>query len=153
MSFSVRRATLADAAIIAEFNRRLAVETEDVELDPATLAKGVAAILGDTNKGRYFVAERDGEVIGQMMITYEWSDWRNGWIWWLQSVYVRADCRRLGIFRSLFGHIVDEARREGDVVMIRLYVEDENVAAQATYRQLGFEVMHFKLMARTLATS
>lgn len=148
MRFSVRPATLADAPTIAEFNRRLAIETEDLALDPATLGAGVAAILADRNKGLYFVADGEGEVIGQMMITYEWSDWRNGWIWWLQSVYVRADCRRFGIFRALFGHVVDEARRAGDVAMIRLYVEDENATAQATYRQLGFEEMHFKLMGR-----
>jgi len=150
MSFSVRPASLADAPTIAEYNRRLAIETERKTLDATVLAKGVAAILADRNKGRYFVAERAGEVIGQMMITYEWSDWRNGWIWWLQSVYVRADCRRGGVFRELFAAVVATAERERDVVAVRLYVEKENAAAQATYRNLGFEEMHFLLMAKTL---
>ncbi len=150
MPFSVRPATLADAPTIAEFNRRLAIETEAKTLDAATLGAGVAAILADRNKGRYFVADQQGEVIGQMMITYEWSDWRNGWIWWLQSVYVRADCRRIGVFRALFAEVVAQAKRERDVVAIRLYVEKENAAAQATYKSLGLEEMHFHLMGRAL---
>ena len=150
MPFTVRSATPDDAATVAEFNRRLAVETENKVLDADTLAAGVAAILGDRTKGRYFVADDGAEVIGQMMITYEWSDWRNGWIWWLQSVYVRADRRRSGVFRAILEHIVGEARREGDVVAIRLYVERENSTAQATYQNLGFEEMHFNLMGRSL---
>ncbi len=150
MPFSVRPATLADAPTIAEFNRRLAIETEGKTLNAQTLGAGVAAILADRNKGRYFVADRAGEVIGQMMVTYEWSDWRNGWIWWLQSVYVRADCRRIGVFRALFEAVIAEARRQRDVVAIRLYVENENATAQATYRTLGFEEMQFRLMARPL---
>jgi ribosomal protein S18 acetylase RimI-like enzyme len=150
MPFSVRPATLADAPTIAEYNRRLAVETEGKTLDASVLAKGVAAILADRAKGRYFVADRAGEVIGQMMITYEWSDWRNGWIWWLQSVYVRADCRRGGVFRALFAEVIAEAKRERDVVAVRLYVEEENTTAQATYRSLGFEEMHFLLMGKSL---
>jgi ribosomal protein S18 acetylase RimI-like enzyme len=150
MPFTVRPATLADAPTIAEYNRRLAIETEGKSLDPATLGAGVAAILADRNKGLYFVAEQGGEVIGQMMVTYEWSDWRNGWIWWLQSVYVRVDCRRTGVFRTLFAEVVAAAGRQRDVVAIRLYVEEENAAAQATYGSLGFEEMPFLLMARSL---
>ena len=150
MQFSVRPATLADAPTIAEFNRRLAIETEGKALNAETLGAGVAAILADRHKGRYYVADRASDVIGQMMITYEWSDWRNGWNWWLQSVYVRADCRRAGVFRALFDAVITEAGREGDVVAIRLYVENENATAQATYRNLGFEEMQFRLMARQL---
>jgi GNAT superfamily N-acetyltransferase len=152
MPFSVRPATLADAPAIAEFNRRLAIETENKVLDAATLGAGVAAILADANKGRYFVADDGEEVIGQMMITYEWSDWRNGWIWWLQSVYVRADCRRTGVFRALFGEVESQAKRAGDVVSIRLYVENENATAQKTYRDLGFAEMHFRLMGRPISS-
>jgi ribosomal protein S18 acetylase RimI-like enzyme len=150
MPFTVRQATRADAPTIADFNSRLASETEHLTLEPATIAAGVAAVLADPNRGRYFVADEAGAVIGQIMITFEWSDWRNGWIWWLQSVYVRADRRRHGIFRSLLDHIVAAAIRE-NVAAIRLYVEKENRSAQATYKGLGFEEMHFYLMGRTIA--
>jgi len=107
---TVRRALPADAAVIVEFNRRLAAETEGKALDPHVLERGVAAGLADPHKTLYFVAEADGAVVGQLMLTKEWSDWRNGWIWWLQSVYVRADQRSRGIFRSLFEHAVEQAR-------------------------------------------
>jgi len=141
----VRNAVSSDAAAIAEFNRRLALETEKKVLDPAVLFAGVAAVLADPTRGRYFVAEDKGEVVGQMMITYEWSDWRNGWVWWLQSVYVRADARGRGVFRSIFEHVVEESKRAGDVIGMRLYVERDNRPAQATYLRLGFEEMHFDL--------
>lgn len=150
MSFHVRRAAPADAPTVAEFNRRLAIETEDKVLDPQVLSAGVASVLSDSAKGRYFVAEENGDIIGQLMITYEWSDWRNGWIWWLQSVYVREDRRRDGVFKAVFDFAVDEAQREGGVVMIRLYVERANKRAQETYRRLGFDEMHFHLFERTL---
>jgi ribosomal protein S18 acetylase RimI-like enzyme len=150
VSVTIRSARPSDAPAIVEFNARLARETEDKQLDPAILATGVAAVLADFSRGRYFVAERDDEVVGQLMITYEWSDWRNGWIWWLQSVYVRADQRGQGIFRSLFEHAVQQARAAGQIVSVRLYVEKNNNAAQAVYRNLGFEDMHFNLMGKTL---
>jgi GNAT superfamily N-acetyltransferase len=149
MSFFVRPARPDDAATIVEFNRRLAHESENVVLDPQILAPGVAAILADGNRGRYFVAEQAGSIIGQLMITYEWSDWRNGWIWWLQSVYVHADFRRNGVFRALFQHVEREAKSTG-VVLMRLYVEDENNSAQATYQRLGFDEMHFQLYQKSL---
>lgn len=128
---------------IVAFNQRLAAETESVALDLATLERGVAAALDDPTRLRYWVAEvdteRDGcvEVIGQAAVTGEWSDWRNGWIWWLQSVYVGADHRGRGVFRALFGQIAKEARSRPDVVGLRLYVEAENQRAQETYKALG----------------
>src|SRR5262245_37483641 len=102
---TVRSARPEDAAVIAEYNRLLALETEHKVLDPSVLAAGVQALLEDPHKGRYFVAEDAGQPIGQLMLTYEWSDWRNGWIWWIQSVYVRGDYRRRGIFRALYEHV------------------------------------------------
>src|SRR5262245_21492721 len=150
MPFVVRSATPADAPAIIEFNRLLASETENLTLDARILTPGVAAILGDRNRGRYFVADDQGDVIGQIMITYEWSDWRNGWIWWLQSVYVRADRRKGGIFSSIFQHIEEQARQERNVVGIRLYVDQENRAAQSTYRKLGFDQIHFFLLQKLL---
>jgi ribosomal protein S18 acetylase RimI-like enzyme len=146
---TVRSATPADAAVIAEFNRRLALETENKVLDPAVLAAGVAAVLADPGRGLYFVAEADGNVVGQLMITFEWSDWRNGWVWWLQSVYVRAEARSRGVFRALFEHALAAARNQ-NVVSVRLYVEKDNHPAVATYLRLGFEEMHFHLMHRPM---
>jgi GNAT superfamily N-acetyltransferase len=149
MPVTVRPALVNDASIIAEFNRRLAMETEALMLDPVVLAAGVQAILADQSRGLYFVAEQHREVVGQLMITYEWSDWRNGWIWWLQSVYVRADMRGHGVFRAIFDFARERAREQGDIVAIRLYVEKENRTAQTTYQSLGFHEMHFQLYQRT----
>jgi GNAT superfamily N-acetyltransferase len=134
---TVRRATADDAALIVDYNLRLALESEDKVLDPAVLAPGVARVLADPTRGRYFVAEIDGRVVGQLMITTEWSDWRNGWIWWIQSVYTDTPARRQGVFRALYEHVVRTARNEGDVVGLRLYVENDNHAAQATYLRMG----------------
>jgi ribosomal protein S18 acetylase RimI-like enzyme len=148
MPLTVRPAVPSDADTIVEFNLRLARETENKALDPAVLAVGVAGVLTDPGRGRYFVAEENGEVIGQMMITYEWSDWRNGWVWWLQSVYVKAEARSRGVFRAIFEFVAAESKRARNVVGMRLYVERENRSAQATYRRLGFEEMHFCLFHR-----
>src|SRR5438128_1174688 len=104
MPLCIRPATLDDADVIVEFNRRLAEESEGKALDLSLLRPGVEAGLADPNKGVYFVAEDDGVLVGQIMITAEWSDWRNGWFWWIQSVYVCPDHRRRGVFRSLFKH-------------------------------------------------
>ncbi len=137
MSVAVRRAGLGDAEVIAEFNRRLADETEGRALDAALLRAGVEAGLADENKALYFVAEDAGEVVGQLMLTREWSDWRNGWMWWIQSVYVRADTRRRGIFRALYRFVYETARADTEVIGLRLYVEHANGAAQQTYERLG----------------
>jgi ribosomal protein S18 acetylase RimI-like enzyme len=137
MPVTVRRATPADAATVVDFNCRLANESEGKTLDPETVAAGVASGLADPSRALYFVAEVDGRIVGQTMITFEWSDWRNGWIWWIQSVYVQAEARRRGVFRALFRHIHEIASRDPKVVAIRLYVEEQNRAAQDTYRELG----------------
>ena len=105
MPWTVRAATPADAPLVIEFNRRLAEESEGKTLDPAVLGPGVRAALADPRKALYFLAEAEGSVAGQMMVTYEWSDWRNGWLWWIQSVYVRPEARRRGVFRALFEHV------------------------------------------------
>jgi ribosomal protein S18 acetylase RimI-like enzyme len=148
MPVNVRRAKPADAAIVAEFNRLMALETENKVLDPKVLAQGVAAVLADSNKGFYLVAEIDGTVAGQIGITMEWSDWRNGWFWWIQSVYVRASSRRLGVFRTLYERVYRLAHEDGNVIGLRLYVEENNHAAQETYRRLGMERMNFLLFHR-----
>ncbi len=136
---SIRRATPADAPVIIEFSRRLAEESEGKALDRALLTAGVAAALADPNKGPYFLAEEGGEAVGQMQVTFEWSDWRHGWFWWVQGVYVREDARRRGVFRALYAHVEGEARRDPTVIGLRLYVEENNRAARQTYDRLGLK--------------
>ncbi|MFN4259118.1 MAG: GNAT family N-acetyltransferase [Gemmataceae bacterium] len=144
----IRQATPADAAVLVEFNRLLALESEGKTLDPDLLTPGVAAALADPRKALYFVAEQDGHIQGQMMVTYEWSDWRNGWFWWVQSVYVRPEVRRAGVFRSLFEHVQAQARAQPDVIGIRLYVEEENQRAQHTYRNMGLDKTTYFVMEK-----
>jgi GNAT superfamily N-acetyltransferase len=137
----IRDARLADGPIIVEFNRRLAVETEKKILDPAVLEAGVARALADPDRLRYWIAEIDSppRVVGQAAITREWTDWRNGWLWWLQSVYVAQPDRGCGVFRALFQHIQNEAWADPHVIGLRLYVEDSNHTAMRTYRSLGMK--------------
>jgi GNAT superfamily N-acetyltransferase len=148
MPLTVRRATPADAAVIVEYNRRLAVETEGKTLDAAVVAAGVAAALADPVKGPYFLAVEGDDVLGQMQITYEWTDWRNGWFWWIQGVYVRADARGHGVFRALYEHVGRLAREDPQVIGLRLYVETENVNAQRTYARLGMERLSYQFFQR-----
>jgi len=148
MPLTVRPAALADAAVLVEFNRRMAEETEGKALDEALLAAGVAAGLADPRKALYFVAEEAGTVLGQIMVTFEWSDWRNGWLWWIQSVYVRPDARRRGVFRALYEHVRQAARQDPEVVGLRLYVERANEAAQQTYLRLGMEWTGYLVLER-----
>jgi GNAT superfamily N-acetyltransferase len=136
-SLTVRLATLADADTLVDFNCRLAAETEHKELDRDTVARGVRRALADPAKARYFVACLDGRPVGQVMHTWEWSDWRNGYFWWLQSVYVVPVHRGRGVFRALFEHLRALAEADPEVVGLRLYVEQENTAAQQVYARLG----------------
>jgi GNAT superfamily N-acetyltransferase len=137
----IRAANLADRPAIVEFNRCLARETEGKTLDPAILEKGVSRALTDPDRLRYWVAEIDvsEEPIGQAAISREWSDWRNGWLWWLQSVYVAQSYRGRGVFRALYRHIRQQALDRADVIGLRLYVEDANQPAHCTYRSVGMK--------------
>ena len=138
---AIRDAGLSDLPEIAEFNRLLAFETEAKVLDPDVLARGVAQALAEPDRIRYWVATIPGSrhLAGQAAITREWSDWRNGWIWWLQSVYVAEPYRRQGTFRALYRHIRKSALAQPDVIGLRLYVEDANERAQTTYQSLGMK--------------
>ena len=136
MPIVIREADPDDAARIVLFNQAMARETEGRELDRKVLGKGVDALLKDPARGRYFVAVKGEEVVGQVMITTEWSDWRNGLVWWLQSVYVSKRHRREGVYRRLHDHVREAAISE-KVLGIRLYVERDNLAAQETYLALG----------------
>lgn len=146
LDVSIRDATSADAAIIADFNASLAFESEDMRLDPELVGPGVKALLSDPSKGRYWMAEAAGKIVGQIMVTYEWSDWRNGMIWWIQSVYVHGDHRRSGVFSALYRHVESLARQDAQVCGIRLYVEHENARAQRTYESLGMNMTDYRVM-------
>lgn len=133
----IRKARLDDLETIVKFNYNLAKQTEDKELNLEILTKGVEAILKDSTKGQYNVCEIDNEVVGQIMYTYEWSDWRNGTFLWVQSVYVDEQHRRKGIFKSLYNHVKQICDNDEGTAGIRLYVEKENLNAKATYKSLG----------------
>ncbi len=148
MALAIRPATPADVPIIVEFNRCLAQESESKTLDPEVLKAGVTAALADPHKALYFLAEEGGTVLGQLCLTTEWSDWRNGWLWWIQSVYVRPEARRRGIFRALYQHIYQEARENPTVIGLRLYVERDNQAAQQTYLGMGMEWTNYLMLQR-----
>jgi len=135
-SIVIRPAQPEDLATIADFNVRLAQESEGLPLDPATVHSGVEALLLDPSKGVYVVAESGGRLVGQLMLTIEWSDWRNGPIYWLQSVYVVADVRGSGVFRALWERALEIARGNG-ARAVRLYVEEHNTSAQEVYRRIG----------------
>ena len=137
MTITIRHATDADAALIADQSAAMAREIEDIELDRERLLAGTQAVLSDTTKGFYVIAECEGRVAGQLMITFEWSDWRNGVFWWIQSVYVAPESRGQGVYSALHRWVTEQARSTGDVCGIRLYVDKSNQNAQRTYRRLG----------------
>ena len=135
----VRLATLHDAPALVEFNAAMALETEQKELLPDVIGAGVRSLLGNPASGFYVVAEKDDRVVGSLMITKEWSDWRNGTFWWIQSVYVRPELRRQGVYKLLYRHVQELAANDPAVCGFRLYVERENSPAQSTYRALGMK--------------
>ncbi len=136
---TIRTATVADVETVAGNNAATAAETESRRLDPETLRTGVACVLSDPTRGVYYLAEIDGRVVGQLLITKEWSDWRDGWFWWIQSVFVTPEARRTGVYRVLHEHVVAEARRAGNVCGIRLYTEQGNTPAHQVYERMGMK--------------
>ncbi len=144
MNIRVRWADPADAATLAAFNQAMAEESEGRSLEPETLLAGVTAALHDSNKGRYLLAECDGEPAGCLMLTLEWSDWRNACFWWIQSVYVAPSLRRAGVYSRLHQRVLDAARAAG-ACGVRLYVERDNLSAQATYRRLGMQATRYAM--------
>ena len=146
----VRAAYAGDCEVLAAFNAAMAVETENKTLDPQALRAGVARVLAEPARGFYLVAEIEGVVVGCLMVTFEWSDWRNGDWWWLQSVYVEPDHRRHGVFRTLYAEVERRAVEHADVVGIRLYVERDNARAQRTYASLGMHEDHYRMYAKPL---
>ncbi len=141
----IRQATTDDVDLITEFNALMATETEAKTLDRGILQQGVAALLGDPTRGMYFIAEIDGQAAGQTMITYEWSDWRNGYFWWIQSVYVRPEHRGRGVFAALYRHVLDFAGSQANVCGLRLYVEAANDRAKGVYEHLGMQRSNYEM--------
>jgi ribosomal protein S18 acetylase RimI-like enzyme len=135
----IRVATPTDAGVLVEFNAAMALETEGKELLPEVIGAGVHSLLQKESSGFYLVAEDGARVVGSLLVTKEWSDWRNGDFWWIQSVYVRPEFRRRGVYKRLYRHIQEMAAKDPGVCGFRLYVERENARAQTTYRALGMK--------------
>jgi GNAT superfamily N-acetyltransferase len=142
----VRAADANDVALMADWAVTMAQESEGKALDHATVTRGLALGVADPARSRYYIAERDGVAAGTLMLTFEWSDWRCGWWWWIQSVYVTPDQRRRGVYRALYEHVLALARAEVDVCGIRLYVERDNVPAMRTYEVLGMVDSGYRLL-------
>lgn len=143
--FTIRPAIPGDTETIARFNRQMAEETEGKTLDLEVVQRGVQAVFDDSDRGFYLVAERDESIAGSLMITTEWSDWRNDTFWWIQSVYVRPEARRSGVYRALHRAVRRRARNAADVCGVRLYVERGNEAARETYEALGMTETSYRM--------
>jgi GNAT superfamily N-acetyltransferase len=140
-----REATPSDVPVIVDFQVAMARETEELDLDREVCTRGVQALFEDPSRGRYFVAEDDGNVIASLMITYEWSDWRNGNVWWIQSVYVRPSFRGQRVYAGLYFHVQNLVQADDSLRGIRLYVDRRNVPAQQVYTKLGMNGEHYQV--------
>ena len=140
-----RDATRADVPAIIDFQLAMARETEELELDRDILTRGVNALFDNPTLGRYYIADHEGRAAGSLMITYEWSDWRNGMVWWIQSVYVSPEFRRRGIYAGLYAHVKAIVLPDASIRGIRLYVDNRNVSAQEVYSRLGMEGEHYRV--------
>lgn len=147
--YRIRKGGPQDISAIASFNLRMAQETENLALDPETITAGVRGMIDHPERGFYLVVETGpagaSSIVAALMVTMEWSDWRNGMFWWIQSVYVLPDYRRLGLYRSLYRRVGELAVAEGGVCGFRLYVEKNNHAAQSTYRALGMSETEYRM--------
>jgi len=141
----IRRAVLSDSKALAEFNTNMARETEGIELIPSVIGSGVEAMINNPQMGFYLVVEDAGAIQASLMVTTEWSDWRNGLFWWIQSVYVNKQYRRQGLYRQLYQSVKSLAEAESDVRGFRLYVEHDNHIAQKTYQSLGMDETGYKI--------
>lgn len=150
MPLLIRPACLDDLPNLIAWNAAMARETERKQLDAATLERGISAVFAKPQRGFYLVAERDGVAVGGLLVTYEWSDWRCGDFWWIQSVYVSPEARRGGVFRALYAEVAQRAGSAG-AAGLRLYVETGNQRAQNTYADLGMQPCHYVMYEAALA--
>ena len=145
MNYQITRAREEYIETIADFQVRMALETESIHLDKPTVIKGVSAVFNDNSLGQYFIAKKDDKVIASLMITYEWSDWRNAKVWWIQSVFVLPEYRRKGIFSKFYQYIKSIVNEDTSIGGLRLYVDKTNVSAQNTYNKVGMNGEHYQL--------
>jgi GNAT superfamily N-acetyltransferase len=141
----IKKALPTNWQTIANFQLLMAKETEDIDLDWDTVSKGVKAVFDNPGLGQYFIAESEGKIVASLMTTFEWSDWRNKMVWWLQSVYILPDYRRMGIFRKMYGHIQQLVLKNENVSGIRLYVDLSNANARKTYEAVGMDGEHYQV--------
>jgi GNAT superfamily N-acetyltransferase len=146
----IREAVESDVDNLVAFNQAMALETEKKRLDQDVLQSGVAAVFSDPNKGFYVVAAENGRIVGGLMVTYEWSDWRNRWFWWIQSVYILPDARGKGIYSSMYDFVKQKAVVNGNVCGFRLYVEKDNSHAQKVYDAVGMEMSYYLMYEEKL---
>ena len=139
----IRKAKSSDIYQIVDFQLKMALESEQIELNKTTVEKGVTAVVFDSGKGQYYVAEVSGNVVGSLLTTYEWSDWRNGTILWIQSVYILPEFRRKGVYRNLYSHIKEVVEQDTKLKGIRLYADKSNITAHKTYEKLGMSPDHY----------
>ena len=149
MEVKITKGQIEDIEFIAGFQVDMAMESEGTLLDKNTVTKGVSAAMNDEHKGSYYVAKVDGKVVGSLMLTREWSDWNNGWYWWIQSVYVAPEYRRQGIYKSIYQAVCADAKQQ-NVAQVRLYVDKTNTRGQQVYASLGMQESHYLIYETTL---
>ena len=145
----ITKGQIEDIENIAQFQVDMAMESEGTQLDKDTVTKGVSAAMADENKGLYYIARVDGKAVGSLMLTREWSDWNNGWYWWIQSVYVEPDYRRQGVYKSMYQAVCTDAKQQ-NVAQVRLYVDKTNTRGQKVYSSLGMQESHYLIYETTL---
>jgi len=143
MNIVIREASIEDHLIIVDFQQAMALETENLQLDKKVLSQGVLSVLENPAKALYFIADLDGLAVGMLMITLEWSDWRNGWVWWIQSVFTKPGYRKMGVYKLLYGHIREIVEKSENIKGLRLYVDKRNIRAQQVYESLGMTGEHY----------
>lgn len=141
----IRVATEADIPVVISFQKNMAIETENVVLDDAVVREGLRNLMADASKGKYYVAEENGTIIGCLMTTYEWSDWRNGNVIWIQSVYVPKEHRGKGVYKAMYDFIQQMVKNDPNLRGVRLYVDKRNQAAQRVYEKLGMNGEHYQV--------
>ena len=145
----ITKGQIEDVESIAQFQVDMAMESEGTQLDKDIVTKGVSAAMADENKGLYYIARVDGKAVGSLMLTREWSDWNNGWYWWIQSVYVAPDYRRQGVYKSMYTAVCTDAKQQ-NVAQVRLYVDKTNTRGQEVYSSLGMQESHYLIYETTL---
>jgi ribosomal protein S18 acetylase RimI-like enzyme len=140
---TIQKALSVHIDILIDFQQRLAYESEEVTLDSSTLRKGMEAMFADPGKGLYYIASDGDEVVGCHMITYEWSDWKNGMVWWLQSVYVKESHRKKGIFKMMYDNVISMIKKDPNLIALRLYVDKSNERAMKVYSAMGMDGSHY----------